>query len=252
MTRERITLEVGPWLFDFAVEDQVRFPDVDRVIPNARSALTRLYLDARDITDLIQRLPRLPGRDDPRRPVTLDLGNTIAVRSRSEKGETSEVVLSHAKREGPTLRVEMDRRYLIRALKLGFTEILVADARQPLFCEDARRTYLWMPLSDANTEPAAPVSLPNPVRRSPPAPPETAQRTTNMPTNEPRANGEHRNGSADPGELIDPLAEAEELRVQLQAALGRTNRLLAALKQQRRQSRVVQTALASLRRLQQP
>jgi hypothetical protein len=65
-----------------------------------------------------------------------------------------------------------------------------------------------------------------------------------MPANEPRGNGEQRNGSA------DPITEAEELRVQLQAALTRTGRLIAALKQQRRQSRVVESALASLRRLQ--
>ena len=46
------------------------------------------------------------------------------------------------------------------------------------------------------------------------------------------------------------IAEAEELRLALQSALARTGRLIAALKQERRQSRVVQTALASLRRLQ--
>ena len=72
----------------------------------------------------------------------------------------------------------------------------------------------------------------------------------NMPTNEPPRNGQHRNGSAEQGEPLDPIAEAEELRVALQAALTRTSRLISALKQQRRQSRVVESALASLRRLQ--
>ena len=51
---------------------------------------------------------------------------------------------------------------------------------------------------------------------------------------------------------VDPLVEAEELRSQLQSALTRTNRLIAMLKQQRRQTRAVQAAMASLRRLQQP
>ena len=74
----------------------------------------------------------------------------------------------------------------------------------------------------------------------------------NIPPNEPPRNGQHRNGSAEPGEPLDPISEAEELRVALQTALTRTSRLIAALKQQRRQSRVVETALASLRRLQQP
>ena len=71
-----------------------------------------------------------------------------------------------------------------------------------------------------------------------------------MPANEPKDDGDRPNGSADRGEPPDPIGEAEELRVQLQAALTRTVRLIAALKQQRRQSRVVESALASLRRLQ--
>ena len=70
-----------------------------------------------------------------------------------------------------------------------------------------------------------------------------------MPANEPRDEGGRCDG-ADRGEPPDPIGEAEELRAQLQAALARTARLIAALKQQRRQSRVVESALESLRRLQ--
>ena len=254
LAKDRIMLEVGPWLFDFGVDDQLRFPDVDKVVPNTRATFTRLHLDARDIEALVQKLPRLPGHDDPHQPITLDKGATLAVRSRSEKGEILEV-LANSKKEGSSHQVAMDRRYLLRSLKLSFTEVFVTNAQQPLFCKDANRTYLWMPLGEADAVPAAPVSRPDPVhakRRPPPAHPETAQRTTNMPVNEPRSTGEQGNGSADPSDPLDPISEAEELRVALQLALTRTSRLIAALKQQRRQSRVVETALASLRRLQQP
>ena len=48
----------------------------------------------------------------------------------------------------------------------------------------------------------------------------------------------------------DPLAEAEALRTLLQDAAVRASRLIGALKHQKRQSRAVQTAMASLRRLQ--
>jgi hypothetical protein len=58
-----------------------------------------------------------------------------------------------------------------------------------------------------------------------------------------------RNG-AEQGEPCDALAEAEALRGQLQAVLARTARLIAALKQQRRESRALRAAMASLRRLQ--
>ncbi|MFO0929401.1 MAG: hypothetical protein U0736_20630 [Gemmataceae bacterium] len=251
LAKERITLEVGPWLFDVKAEQGARYPDVDRVIPDAGAAFTRLRLDARDIEMLIQRLPRLPAHDDPHRPVTLDLGNAVALRSRSEQGETSEVLLPHAKREGPSLQLVVDRRYLLRALKLGFTDVLVVSAQQPLLCRDASRTYVWMPLSEADAVPHAQADPIRPKRRATAAPPETP-RSAPMPPNEPRVNGRQRNGSADQDEPLDPVAEAEELRGHLQAALARTGRLLAALKHQKRQSRVVESALASLRRLQQP
>jgi hypothetical protein len=70
-----------------------------------------------------------------------------------------------------------------------------------------------------------------------------------MPANEPRSNGEYRNGDGEPGEPLDPLREVEELRAPLPMTLTRTSRLIAALKQQRRQGRVVESALTALRRL---
>jgi hypothetical protein len=66
-----------------------------------------------------------------------------------------------------------------------------------------------------------------------------------MPT--PDSNG----ATAPPGGEADALAEAEGLRLQLQEALARTSRLIAALRQQRRQGRAVRSAVASLRKLQQ-
>ena len=51
-------------------------------------------------------------------------------------------------------------------------------------------------------------------------------------------------------EALAFLAEAEMLRSQLQDVLSRTNRLIAILKQQRRQNRALQAAAASLLRLQ--
>lgn len=139
--------------------------------------------------------------------------------------------------------------FVTQALKLGFTDVLVASAEQPLLCKDANRTYVWMPLSEADAVPAARGDPVRSKRRATATPPETP-RSAPMPPNEPRVNGEQRNGSAEAGEPLDPVTEAEELRAHLQAALARTGRLIAALKHQKRQSRVVESALASLRRLQ--
>ena len=71
-----------------------------------------------------------------------------------------------------------------------------------------------------------------------------------MSVNDNPNDGQQRNGSAHPSEEpVDPLAEAEELRTMLQAALMRTSRLIGSLKHQRRENRAVQAAMESLRRL---
>jgi hypothetical protein len=52
------------------------------------------------------------------------------------------------------------------------------------------------------------------------------------------------------GGLAELIAEAEALRQLLADASARSTRLLVALKQQRRQARVVKAAMDSLRQLQ--
>jgi hypothetical protein len=237
-----ISLEVGPWLFVLRSDKDVRYPDVDAVIPSPGGGFTRLQYDDQDTRELIHALPRLPAHDDHQQPVTLELGSKIVVRARDGEGPIEEVCLSRSRFEGPALTLVTDRRHLLRALQLGFAEVLIESAEQPLLCKDARRTYLWMPLTVADAvppgkRPRRPITLPQP------SPGNTA-----MPVNDPGAT-EPRNGAAEQRDLLDPIAEAEALRVVMQEALGRTSRLLAALKQHRRQSRAVQAAVESLRRL---
>jgi hypothetical protein len=61
---------------------------------------------------------------------------------------------------------------------------------------------------------------------------------------------EGRDGADQPGRVLDPITEAEVLRGLLHEAASRSGRLVAALKQQRRQTRAVQQAVQSLRQLQ--
>ena len=50
--------------------------------------------------------------------------------------------------------------------------------------------------------------------------------------------------------LVDPVTAAETLQVDLRTALASTSRLLQALRRNRKQARLVETTLASLRQLQ--
>ena len=63
-------------------------------------------------------------------------------------------------------------------------------------------------------------------------------------------NGANGHQQAEQTETFDPLMEAEALKVALQEALNRSSRLIAGLRQFRRQHKAVASAMASLRQFQ--
>ncbi|WP_439624589.1 hypothetical protein [Gemmata sp.] len=107
----------GPWAVFLPVAVGARYPDVASVVP--RHAATTVALDPADAAALRAALPGLPGAADEHRPVTLDAGATVAVRSRDAgTGAVRAVVLPRSAAAGPPVRVALDRRLLARALTL--------------------------------------------------------------------------------------------------------------------------------------
>jgi hypothetical protein len=261
-TAHHVGLRIGPWLLQMEIDAEGRFPNADTVIPRMDTMASRLHLSEDDARFLVHVLPRLPGDKEHLAPLTLDLGKQVALRARAENAtQVSEVVLSGSSCQGPPVRVACNRHFLRRVVQLGFREVLIRNATTPLLCRDDRRTYLFMPL-EAVVPPtanavrmvsgeAAPVAL-----NVNPKPPGERKREA-MPR-PPLKDDESHNGSteASPPSLtrsdpdaLDPLAEAESLRALLQDAQLRLSRLLSALKQQRRQTRALRTAMDSLRNL---
>jgi hypothetical protein len=66
-----------------------------------------------------------------------------------------------------------------------------------------------------------------------------------MPTPVNGTNGQH---GGQP-EVVDPLQEAESLKIALQSSLNTATRLISSLRYYRRQRRAVESAVASLRQL---
>jgi hypothetical protein len=195
------------------------FPDVSRVL--AGDWDSRLTLERADVALLRERLPGLPGGGEKFSPVVLEMGRKPRV-----SAGTEEVVLEKSACSGPAVSVPLDRRLLLRALALGFTEVEAAH-NKPLRCKDEKRAYLWMPLDGA-----APVAAQRPARKEEHMPPTNGQPQPD-----------------EKGQQDDALEEAEALRRQLQEALARTARLVAALRKQRREGRAVKNAADLLRRL---
>jgi hypothetical protein len=241
----RILIRAGSWCFDLQIDTRGRFPSVDTVIP-ANPHPTRLVLGEADALYLINALPGLPGGDDESAPLTLDLDREAQVRARSESKAT-EVLLSNSSVTGRSLRISLDRKLLLRALRLGFRTLEVHALNNPLVARDDHRLLVFVSLDAKSVvQPSSDdVRVVTTGTGIAPIEPPT-ERTSPVTTSNNGTNGHQ----AEPSEKLDPLVEAEALKTALQEALNCSNRLLSSLRQYRKQRKVVQSAMASLRQLQ--
>ncbi len=249
-----LAMRIGPWTFFLPLDRKSRYPNVDEVIPKRRKQETAVRVTPEDAALLLRALPRLPSDPDSHDRVTVDLNGHVAVRASSDPREPpTEVVLERSTTSGPPVRFATDRAYLARALKLGFTEFRVTSADAPVLCRDEKRLFLWLTLGKDD---AVPPGEAVPVRADAREPSTAAERELRKPMTPPTNDGSPpqpasspRNGHPPTDEADALLAKAEALRMLLNEAAGRANRLTLALKQQRRQAKALRAALASLRSL---
>jgi hypothetical protein len=143
-----VTLTTGAWTHHLRINPEGRFPPVENIAPSADRAVASLRLSRQDAGFLAQAIPRLPASDEANGPLTLDLNGEVAVRAQAPAQEApTEVVLAGSHRQGEPIRIHTNRRYLARALRLGFQELHLFGAESPIVCRDERRTYLWALLS---------------------------------------------------------------------------------------------------------
>jgi len=264
-----VVIRNGPWTVHRTIDTDGRFPEVDHHVPRAGDAAARLWIAPTNAESLAKSLPRLPGYDEFNGPVTVDLNGTVAIRARAEmQKEPTELTLCDSTCSGEPIRINTSRKYLARAVKLGFEEIHLYTPKVPVMCRDEHRRYVWALLgpdsaippsegairitsAELQDEKPANVSISNhkPRRRRPKAmsqrKPDQDGRTEAASRTRPAAGD--KTGTLDLEALIE---HAEVLRGSLREALSKTSELVAALKRHRRQSKLVQSTLASLKRLQ--
>ncbi len=277
-TANWVTVQAGAWTIHHAIQKEGRFPDLDRVIPAASAVVTRMQLDADDAEFLSERIERLPADDTPERPVTVDLNGSVAIRARQDDNSPlTELVLSRSRRIGPELRVQTNREFLARALDLGFTDFGFASSEAPCVCTDATRTYVWQMLDPQSALAASSDAqrIASPVASTSARPSLSDRRSA--PRSQPPSSKEQRlstsNGSSGPVNRLPPssgaatipvtsssspvpasndlISQAEQVRDSLRTTLLNVTTLISVARQQRRQSRLMKTTLASLKQLQQ-
>jgi hypothetical protein len=255
-----VAVRIGPWTIWLAVNKLGRFPNVDAHIRQAADASSCCLVSDADAEFLIGTLPRLPSNDEYHLPVTFDLNGAVVVRAVSaEPLPPTEAVLNQSTWSGEPVRIHTDRRYLVRALQLGFRELSFFGAHTPVLCQADDRQFVWAVLAPEDVIPPGK----NPIRIEPPADPagtvpqqsqQTKKRTTMPKSNrhpEPAdQNGQDHAATAAPEQPSGATEQAIALRDALRDATNKATELIRALQNEKKQARQLRSALASLREFQ--
>jgi hypothetical protein len=262
-TDQNVAIRVGPWTIFLGIDVQGRYPPVDMVVPRPSAATTTCRFAPGDAEFLLRSLPRLPGKADFNRPLTIDLNGKVSIRARAaDQAQTTELVLARTDYSGPATRLNLNRDQLSRALHLGFTELRVVKADKPMFCRDDRRTFLMMPLAPQDALPPADDPLRITSDGVEPSGRIHRPQRVRLPMSTASMNGDNRPTAttggpttAGPAEanrsgLAGLISEAQAVREAARDTFARAGRLLGGIKRHRQQSRLVATTLASLKQLQ--
>jgi hypothetical protein len=256
-TDDWVAVRIGPWTIHLKIEKESRFPRVEDHVPDAGNAKTKLRLSDADADFLAKAVKRLPSNGDYNSPVTVDLNGEVVIRSQGEdQSAPTELVLCNSSRTGETVCFNTNRGFLARAMKLGFRDVHLSGPEMPAFCCDESRQYLWALLGKEGAikphEQATRIESPSTSSSQTNPQPKTRRQPVTMPTAPEKNGSAKRNGqtTAETNGTNSLIEQAESVKDSLQESLSQTRELIGALKRQKKQSRLVQSTLASLRQLQ--
>ncbi len=265
-TDDWLTLRSGPWTFHRRLQKEGRFPKAESVIPRQEDACSRVQVDPDDAVFLADALRRLPvDSQTSALGITIDLQEGLTIRAGGDHTRAPvELVLSRSAVDGQRLCLHTDRDYLLRAMRLGLRDLYFYGPEAPVQASDEQRTYLWASLAsdhavrsnhkavridsvETGPQQSNPVKPASPSKRRPR---DMAKDTNgNGKTHANDAASTPANGQANSNSSPDLIEQAEALRTTLRTGVSQLSDLINALKQQKKNTRNVQSALATLRQL---
>jgi hypothetical protein len=264
-------VSAGRWTVYLRINTDGKYPNVWKHVPEPDTAKARCQFSKDDIRFLVETLPQLPcDEEDSNSSVTIDLDGHVAIRAKAadkegEKAKPTEVILTNSRWAGEPIRINTNRTYLQRAMKLGLSDLSLYGNDSKLFCQGFERKYVWMPLSgDAAIPPGDAVRIESPQGEIAVVPQLVTPKEV-PPMSEPtNTNGKaDTNGQAKPDttapkaprrkasqqDIAGLIDQAVQFRTALHDLMQQSNGLVKALKQHRRQSKAIQNTLASIKQL---
>ncbi len=144
------------------------FPNWRQVLPDLSGFKTRIKIPASALDDFIEVVTKLP-YDGINHPIALKLGpqgEVILFGRSAGTDKFTEAGFSAAEAKGDPVTICLNRNYLTKALRIGLTEIQIADSLSPIRCSDqSGRQMIIMPIrmdgvtSNAPTQPSSPAPI---------------------------------------------------------------------------------------------
>lgn len=147
---DNLMIAVGQWQFELPIERTVKFPTISQVIPDRQRSSNRVRLDPKDCASLAKCLSQLPGNEDDKQPVLIDLNGHVAIVGRSSTADQATVCLEldRSLHIGPDYRVAISRQDLAQAAKLGIDSLFFFGKGVPVLACGAQVNFVWMPLTN--------------------------------------------------------------------------------------------------------
>ena len=147
---DTLTIAVGPWHFELPIERTVKFPATAQVIPDRQRSSNRVRLDPQDIASLAKCLSQLPGNEEDKQPVVIDLNGHVAIVGKSNTADQATVCLEldRSLHIGPDYRVAISRQDLVQAVKLGVDSLFFFGKGVPVLACGPQVQFVWMPLTN--------------------------------------------------------------------------------------------------------
>jgi len=154
---EWICVRTGPWTVRLKIDRARRFPEIDLMLRGSPQVATVLTLEESDAQFLQRTLRHLPGKAEYNSPLTFDLNGCVAVRCKAGgMDQVTEVTLANSNRDGQKVRFAANRKYVARAIELGFRTFQVGNPESPVIAQEANRTFLWANLTASSVIPPSP------------------------------------------------------------------------------------------------
>jgi DNA polymerase III sliding clamp (beta) subunit (PCNA family) len=250
---KHICLRSKQWQF-VTREIEGLYPNWKQVVPTVDKSWTQVQLLPPAIEQLLKVIPNLPGNDGNNNTIRLRItekGLWVEGRNKDD-ADWTKIAIPEVVITGKPKEIGLNRDYLLPALRFGLNELVVQDEVAPMICRRNGKRMVIMPVSLNGPQKADPEPKTTPATTTPPQPEAGAQpqeRKTDM--TKTTIKPEAPNPESSPS-LMDQIETIKEtLKNALHDLTGLVETVKLAEKDQRATEKEVESARATLKKLQQ-